>query len=81
MKSLVLFLSRNTRFSETLIEKNLVFLLYREVLKNFCKKSGISTCDSNYSEKQDHSDEKYLVFLKFHKNLIFLILVQKTQFF
>ena len=74
MKSLVLLFSRNARFSETLIEKNLVFLLYREVLA-FLQKSGISTCDSNYSEKQDYSDEKYLVLLKFHKNLIFLISV------
>ena len=74
MKSLVLLLSRNARFSETLIEKNLFFLLYREVLA-FLQNSGISTSDSNYSEKQDYSDEKYLVFLKFHKNLIFLISV------
>ena len=37
MKSLVLLFSRNARFSKTLIEKNLVFLLYREV-----QKSGIS---------------------------------------
>ena len=66
MKSLVLLFSRNAQFSETLIEKNLVFLLYREVLA-FLQNSGISTCDSNYSEKRN---QKNRVFIKAEKRSI-----------
>ena len=66
MKSLVLLFSRNARFSETLIEKNLVFLLYREVLA-FLQNSGISTRDSNYSEKRN---QKNRVFIKAEKSSI-----------